>query len=106
MKRIALTFVVAVWLGGCVNTSGMSPEVALASECQSYAGVLQTLIPLKSKMSVEQVTMVDLIDRVNGPICQNAARSGAAGIAFDYQGAVSMIVQATRELNRMMMEVQ
>ena len=104
MRQFIFLACFSVMLGACTN--GPAPDAVLAAECQTYATTLRSLTLVKSELSAEQISTVDAVKAVNGPLCREAAQAGITGMEFDYVAATTIVLRSTRQLSAIQGSVQ
>jgi len=89
--RRTFPFLVFAMLGACATQTlppGGSTTEAVMSACGTFGAALQSVTPLKPKLSKGDINKIDAAILLTSPICENPA-------AYNSNGALSALVTET-----------
>ncbi len=90
----------AMLVTACTSKGDVSPEAALAVQCQVFASTLKGVTAVKSQLSDQQIALVEDIILINEPLCKQAAAAGQSGVDMDWVAALNVVIRTTQQLSQ------
>ena len=93
MRNIA--FALLLVLAGCAGSAETRANNALAVACDSYATVLEQLVPFKADLTLTQVGRVDAANTIAAVPCSSGSAMDPAAAVGAVNAAIGLIKAVT-----------
>jgi hypothetical protein len=95
VRSLALALLLV--LGACAGTAETRANNALAAACDSYATVLEQLVPFKADLTLTQIGRVDAANTIAAAPCASDSALDPAAAVGAVNAAIGLIQAVTGE---------